>query len=251
MNPFEINVMINYGLNIILSNKKESCKRTYSHCVTVDEGLAFADELEKVLDTAVFTEFIKCVCCGEYFTKQGVIYLLKNGKAIHQKCFHKTELISLRHTDGKVEKVYSMKSGAPEFDFNNFCEKEQRFTYAIQAISKESIHIYTRQRPETRTSHFCFTFSECRSLIEEIRKKHKEIENALIRPCGYCGKMVYKDQIRYEFASGELIHARCMDELIQSPKAAEVTFPAKKIHLTDCFGHAWLFPERYHRETFM
>ena len=58
------------------------------------------------------------------------------------------------------------------------------------------------------------------------------------------------DQTCYTFASGELIHSKCMEQFVRGEHTDEVTFPVTRRKGQDLFGHIRMFPELYNREPF-
>lgn len=139
--------------------------------------------------------------------------------------------------------------GEPEFEFSNLDDQSYRFLFAVQIVSDTVVHLYCRFRPSPKR-HFVLSKQECLELAAEIRRQLDAIKAAEIGGCFHCNKMIYIDQERYEMASGELVHARCMDQFVQSHLSSEVKLPARKIHLVDRFSHALLFPKRYHTPAF-
>jgi hypothetical protein len=250
-NPFNVIITTSGGLNLVFSNKRVINTRSYSHFVSADEGLLFANELEKVINEATYSNLDKCACCGEYFTKKDGIYSLKGDTMAHMKCFVKAVRNKQLEWSDKCDIINTpFKYDEPEYNFSNFYNQKKGFSVSVQVISETVIHIYCSDDYGCKKNHFCFTLPECKSLINEIRAKLVEIEKSKVGKCLHCKRMVYTDHIHYKTVTGEIIHANCMDEFIQSENAATITLPMKKVRLIDCFGHARIFKDMYYTQTF-
>ena len=135
-------------------------------------------------------------------------------------------------------------------DFSNLDSDEKHFRYGIEIVSKTVVHLWLREYYGRKTHHFCMTYDECCGLISAVREKVKAIEKARIGTCIHCNDTIYVDQTCYAFASGELIHSKCMERFVRSEHTGEVTFPVTRIKGQDLFGHIRMFPEMYNREPF-
>lgn len=248
--PFRVCVSVNKGINVILSNRSIEHEKTYSHFMSAEDGAFLADTLCRLVEAPARTSLDHCAICGNYFLKKERLCQLKDGSITHSRCFQREA--GRKHLDyGDMEKSLPpmFLDGEPEFEFSNLDERSYRFLFAVQIVSDTVIHLYCRIRPSPKR-HFVLSKQECLELAAEVRRQLDAIKAAEVGGCFHCGKMVYIDEERYEMASGELVHAHCMDRFVQSEPSSEVKLPARKIHLVDRFSHALLFPKRYRAPTF-
>lgn len=235
MNAYRVAITTLHRLNIVLTNKQEVNFRSFSHFVTMEDATKFADDFTKVLAAASYSELDKCPMCGQAFTKQNRISLLKDGRIIHRKCFwpalQRGELIE---SDCKIRQYHLFPEDAPMFDFSNIGYKVDSgtFRYAIQVVSKSTIHLYLMESERSMKHHFCLSYEECMGLIQEVQINVEHLKrylDASVGKCAFCGHPIYTDNHHYKMDSGELIHEVCMERFIRSPAASEMRFPAQYV----------------------
>ncbi len=256
---YRIVITTSHGLNIMLTNKREVNFRSFSHFVTIPDAEKFAAKLAQTLENGTYTELDRCPICGQVFTRQNRLSLLRDGRIIHGKCFwgaiRRGELTG---DDCKIRRYQLFPKDTPLFDYPNIAYEAQSraFRYAIQVVSKSTIYLHLIE-PNCSIKHqFCLTYEECQGLIQEIQAKLELLKrylDAAVGKCAFCGYPIYVDKNRYEMDSGEVIHGVCMERFIRSPASAKVRFPATLICRQDVFGHAricgesfdpYLFPDR-------
>ncbi len=248
---YQVLITTSHGLNIILTNKREVYFRSFSHFVTISDAEKFAADLEQTLENGTYTELDRCPICGQVFTRQNRLSLLRDGRIIHGKCFWSAiKRGELTDDDCKIRRYQFFPKDIPLFDYSNITyEAESRaFRYAIQIVSKSVIHLHLIEPGRSMRHQFCLTYEECQGLIQEIRAKLEPLKrylDAAVGKCAFCGYPIYVDKNHYEMDSGEVIHGVCMERFIRSPASAEVRFPAKLIFRKDVFGHARLFGESF------
>ena len=214
--PYRVLVTTDKGMNIILSNKSLENERTYSHFVRAQEAERFADILETLLDKAEYTKLDRCFICGNPFFKEDDICRLINGTEAHNKCFHAmVKKQKLTYDDRTERRANPFPENSRKKDFSNLDSGDKCFRYEIQIVSKTVIHLWLREFYGHQTHHFCMTYDECRGLISAVREKLKAIEKARIGTCIHCSDTIYADQTCYTFASGELIHSKCMEQFVR------------------------------------
>lgn len=248
--PFRVLVSTDKGINVILSNRSIEHEKTYSHFMSADDGAFFADTLCRLVAVPARTALEHCAICGNYFLKKDRLCRLKGGAIAHRACFQRE--VGRKHLDYDDMEHYlppQFPGGEPEFEFSNLDERSYRFLFAVQIVSDKAIHLYCQSHPSPKR-HFVLNKQECLDLAAEIRRQLDAIKNAEVGDCFHCEKKIYVDQERYEMASGELIHAHCMDRFVQSDPSSQIRLPARKIHLVDRFSHAMLFPRHYHTPAF-
>lgn len=248
---YKVTITTSHRLNIILTNKQEIYFRSFSHLVSAADAENFAANLAKTLEKGTYTELNRCPICGQVFTKQHKLTLLKDGRIVHGKCFwgaiRRRELTG---DDCEKRCYHFFPKEAPIFDFSNIgYETESRlFRYAIQIVSKSAIHLYLIEPNRSMKHHFCLTYDECQELIREIQSKLELLKQYLdtaIGNCAFCGHPIYVDRNHYKMDSGEVIHGTCMERFIQSPTSTKVRFPARFFWRQDIFGHARIFGESF------
>lgn len=248
---YQVVITTTHGLNIILSNKQEINFRSFSHFVTASDAKNFAANLAQTLEKGTYTELDRCPICGQTFTRQNRLSLLKTGKVIHRKCFWNAfSNGELREDDREIRSYHAFPKSTPAFDYSNIgYETESRsFRYAIQVVSKSVIHLCLIEPNRSMKHQFCLTYDECQGLLQEIYVKLNMLErylDAAVGKCAFCGYSIYVDKNHYELGSGEVIHGACMERFIQSPVSAEVKFPARLILRQDVFGHARVCGESF------
>lgn len=80
---YQVIIMKSRKLNIIMANNSGAQLRTYSHFVTLEDARRFADILEESLAEGKYWDVDRCQLCGEAFTRQNHLCLLKDGRVIH------------------------------------------------------------------------------------------------------------------------------------------------------------------------
>ena len=254
---YKVVITTSHGLNIILTNKQEINFRSFAHFVTREDAAKFAETLAKVLAEGTYSELDRCPICGQTFTRQNILSLLKDGRIIHRKCFW-SAIRSKELTDDycKTRRYYVFPKGTPTFDYSNigYEEKSRTFRYAIQIVSKSAIHLHLIEPNGSMKHKFCLTYDECQGLIQEIQAKLEVLQrylDASVGKCAFCGYPIYVDKNRYELDSREVIHGVCMERFIRSPASAKVRFPATLIHRQDVFGHARILGECFDPYLFL
>lgn len=255
---YQVVITTSHGLNIILTNKQEIYFRSFSHFVTAADAEKFAVNLAQTLEKGTYTELDRCSICGQAFTRQNRLTLLKDGRVIHGTCFWDAfRRRELAEDDCKIRRYRIFPKDTPAFDYSNigYEEKTRSFRYAIQIVSKSAIHLHLIEPNRSMKHQFCLTYDECHGLIREIQVKLavlKRYLDAAVGKCAFCGYPIYVDKNHYELESGEVIHGVCMERFIRSPASAGVRFPATLVLRQDVFGHAracgesfdpYLFPD--------
>lgn len=236
---YQVIIMKSRKLNIIMANNSGAQLRTYSHFVTLEDARRFADILEESLAEGKYWDVDRCQLCGEAFTRQNHLCLLKDGRVIHKKCLRRAiKRGEMSYNDCKEYWNHYFSQTAPAFDYRNLNDggdRSRKFRYAIQTISREVIHIYLIEPGGYMKHHFCLTYDECQGLIQEIRKKADQMEKYIdvtVGRCAYCGAEVCADESYSVLASGELIHGNCIMRLVQSAPN-RVSFPGSMQNLID------------------
>lgn len=243
--PFEIIVTTEYGININLSNQSPKWEKSYSNFITIEEAEFFADTLERIIKTAAYTDRVKCAHCGKYLSKADKLYRMENGEYMHTKCFYRAYEEWHEHIESREYVDAITKGGDAKLDFTNLnAGNGYRIAFSIEVVSKKAIHIVMRPREGGNKNHFCFTYTQCVRLVEEIRRKIKAIEDSRRCICQYCEKTIHVDQTHFIFSSGEAIHEKCMGDFIQKFESKNMRLPARRIRANDIFGHISLFSGR-------
>lgn len=110
---YQVIIMKSRKLNIIMANNSGAQLRTYSHFVTLEDARRFADILEESLAEGKYWDVDRCQLCGEAFTRQNHLCLLKDGRVIHMQSLDAELLqaaVSRIHIQGKKIKI-QLKSG--------------------------------------------------------------------------------------------------------------------------------------------
>lgn len=244
-NPFEIIVTTDYGININLSNQNPKWKKSYSNFTNTIDATFFANTLAEVIKNTDYTDRYKCAHCGKYLSKSDDLYRLENGGYMHTKCFYKAYKDWYERAESHEYVSGVTKRGEAKFDFTNLdTVKGYQIAFSIEAVSKKAILITMRESERSNRNHFCFTYTQCARLVEEIRQKIKMIEDSKLCSCRYCERIIHTDQTYFAFPSGETVHAKCMTNFIQTYAAKDVQLPARKMHAKDIFGHILRYGEQ-------
>jgi len=240
-----------------MTNKQKVNFRSFSHCVTIPDAERFASNLAQTLEKGTYTELDRCPICGQVFTRQNILTLLRDGRIVHGECFWSAiRSGELTDDDCKIRRYQLFPKDIPLFDYSNIAyeAKSRAFRYAIQIVSKSTIYLHLIE-PNCSIKHrFCLTYEECQGLIQEIQAKLellKKYLDAAVGKCAFCGYPIYVDKNRYEMNSGEVIHGVCMERFIRSPASAKVRFPAKLICRQDVLGHARILGESFDPYLFL
>ena len=237
--PFKVQITADEKLTLVLTNRRNGNTCAHSHLLEQDEAELFANTMESALASGAYSSLDHCPLCGELFTRQNRLCLLRDGQIIHKKCLRPAIKRGALSYDDCADYDYScFPKDTPSIEFDNLREQIHgpEFRYAIQTVSKTVIHLYLTQRGKIPTRHYCLTYEECLGLVQEIRDKLVELYCAVTVVCAFCGSPIYLDQPRYEMSSGEVVHGICMERFIRSAKSANVTFPAKLIQMRDPFA---------------
>ena len=252
---YHIAVTTDWRLNIIITNKRREQLRSYSHFVTQEQAAQFADVLDRTVTMGRYTEFDACSFCGKTFFRHDKLLRVKDGRTLHQKCVGtavRCGVLNFRDCVGAAFRCFP--EDVPLFDYSSLASNSQSqskdFRYAIQTVSKKTIHLFLIEPGGKITRHTCLTYEECLGLVQAIRERLEQLSNAALGTCVFCGRMTYIDKTNYRMASGELIHGSCMERFIQSPKSARVWFPAVRIPTKDVFGHRQLFGKTFDPSPF-
>lgn len=236
--PFKVQITADEKLTLVLTNRRSGSTCAHSHLLERDEAELFASTLEAALASGKYADLDHCPLCGELFTRQNRLCLLRDGQIIHKKCLRPAIKRGELSYDDCADYDYScFPRDTPPFDFDNLREQIHgpEFRYAIQTVSKTVIHLFLTQRGKIPTRHYCLTYAECVALVQDIRDKLVELYCSVTVACAFCCSPVYLDQPRYEMSSGEVVHGTCMERFIRSAKSAGVTFPAKLIQVRNPF----------------
>lgn len=223
------------NMNIILTNKNIYALRSYSHFVSDEQAAQFADTLEATLKQGTYFDIDKCPFCGGVFTRQNRLCLLTDDRVVHKKCFWKSVRGGeLSHDDTKAYWYHLFPKDAPEFDFSNLDgrDRSREFRYAIQIVSKTTIHLYLIEPGYNIKHHVCLTYDECLGLIHDIRinlEKLSALRKTAIGLCAHCGGMIYADTTHYKLLSGEILHPVCKEPFIQSRASMGACLPIWEI----------------------
>ena len=225
--PYYVIVTKGKGLNIVLTNKNAVHEQKYCHFVSLRDAEGFTIDLENALRHGIYTEIENCALCGQPFSRREHISSLTDGRIVHYRCFTR-EVRAKRMTeaDRKERQLKPFPPNLPEYDFTNFQDTGARFKYSIQIVSRKVINLRMKQNCGGPERHTSLTYDECQSMIREIR-------DATLGKCFFCGYKIYKDDVRYTMKSGEEVHGHCMDFFITSPLAGKVAFPAKRGDIED------------------
>lgn len=142
---YEVVITTSHGLNIILTNKQEINFRSFAHFVTREDAAKFAETLAKVLAEGTYSELDRCPLCGQVFTRQNILSLLKDGRVVHGKCFWSAiRAGELTDDDCKMRRYHVFPKNAPTFNYSNIAYDigGWGFRYAIQIVSKSAIHLH-------------------------------------------------------------------------------------------------------------
>ena len=245
---YRVTVTTDWRLNLILTNKRREQLCSYSHFVSQEQAARFADTLEMTVLHGRYSELNRCSLCGKPFFRQDRISRMKDGGTIHQRCLD----IAIRRGERSFEdcetyKLRCFPEDVPLFDYSSLTSEtsSKDFRYAIQTVSRDVIHLFLIEPWGRMTRRVCLTCGECLGLVDEIRTKLRQLADAALVPCAFCGKMAYIDKTNYLLASGELIHGRCMERFIQSGDAKHARFPAIRLPTWDVFGHRRLFGKNF------
>ena len=242
---YDVVITTDWGLNIIITNKRREQLRSYSHFVTQEQAAQFADVLERAITAGHYTEHDACPFCGRYFFRHDKLRRVKDGRTLHQKCVNTAIRCGvLTDQDCVGDTFRCFPDGVPLFDYSSLTSggpSSRDFRYAIQTVSPKAIHLFLIEPGGRMTRRTCLTYEECQGLVQTIRERLKQLSDAAIGTCAFCGGMAYIDKTNYLMASEKLIHGSCMERFIQSPEAAGGWFPAVRIPPKDVFGHQRLF----------
>lgn len=253
---FRVVITTSHGLNIILTNKQKVNFRSFSHFVTAADAEEFAANLAQTLEKGTYTELDRCPICGQTFTRQNRLSLLKDGRVIHGKCFFDAiRRGELNDGDRKIRSYCAFEKDTPMFDYSNLGheDRSRSFRYAIQIVSKSVIHLHLIEPGNYIKHRFCLTYDECQGLIQEIRVKLDSLKrywDASPGKCAFCGHAIYVDKRHYKMSSGEVIHGICMERFIRNQASANVRFPATLVFRKDIFGHALIFGKAFDPNMF-
>lgn len=255
---YKVLITASLGLNIVLTNRREDTHfRSYSHFVTPEDAEKFAEVLTHALDNGTYTELDRCPVCGKVFTRQNIIALLRDDRAAHAKCFRKAIMRGeLTNADCKVRRYPFFPESTPLFDYSNIAYEgtSRSFQYAIQIVSMSAIHLYLIDPYSINIKHhFCLSYDECQGLISEIQDKLEQLRKYLdsaVGKCALCGKPIYEDISRYEFASGEMLREMCMGLFIQSPVSANAKLPVTRVYRQKTFAHTQILNESVYAYPF-
>lgn len=219
-NPIAYEVRINksWDIDLTLTNKNEGRLCRYSHCVKPKEAAEFAERLEQVLADAHYTELDSCPLCGKAFTRQNRLTLLEDGRVIHSKCvMPAVRRGELTYEDCKDFWFHYFPKELPYFDYSNLSSEAQSpiFRYAIQVVSRKTIHLYMIEPHHFMKRHSCLTYDECLGLIQEIRAKLANLGKMPVGACQCCGSLVYEDTPYRKLEDRWIIHEGCMNQYAQ------------------------------------
>lgn len=240
MVPFKVQITADEKLTLILTNRRSENAYVHSHPLERYEAEEFANTLEAALASGAYSKLDRCPLCGQSFTRQNQLCLLRDGRIIHKKCLRPAIKQGALSYEDCADYDYScFPKDTPPFDFTNLPGENygREFRYAIQTVSKTVIHLYLTQKGKVPTRHYCLTCNECLALVQEIRDKLVELYCSVTVGCAFCGSPVYLDQPRYKMTSGEVIHGACMERFIRSTKSSNVTFPANLTQVRSPFAY--------------
>lgn len=255
-NPSAYNVIVttDWNINLIITNRRKDQLRSYSHFITQEQANQFANTLESVVTPGRYIELDTCPFCGKHFFRHEKLCDLWDSRTLHQKCVDTAVRCGvLTYQDCKGDTYSCFPKDIPLFDFSNLTSESRSmdFRYAIQTVSKRVIHLFLIEPRGRITRRTCLTYEECLGLVQMIRERLKQLNDASLGTCTFCGRMAYIDKTNYLLASGEFIHGSCMERFVQSPMSANVSFPVVRIPPTDVFGHRQMFGKKFDPMPFL
>lgn len=174
---YHIAVTTDWRLNIIITNKRREQLRSYSHFVTQEQAAQFADVLDRTVTMGRYTEFDACPFCGKTFFRHDKLLRVKDGRTLHQKCVGtavRCGVLNFRDCVGAAFRCFP--EDVPLFDYSSLASNSQSqskdFRYAIQTVSKKTIHLFLIEPGGRITRHTCL-FKLVQDLMEPSAVKGK------------------------------------------------------------------------------